>query len=497
MLVLGYMSVHLRTIVRIIESRLTIHFLVQAFCQAMVDKFSSIDMKSTTTKSVLELKGELKLICCNIDTWDLWTQFFDAHSSGDLINPETGEKYVDKNLEAPPVVREFFRCLQGLTESELQRCALHLLGRTPGRNLAYPKIFLKKPKNKAGTYSIRQWTDHRKHKTIAMRELDPLVPGFNFFNADGEINWAEWRAFKAAYHINGLSMRTLVKEHASTIISKTNKRTKKSELTDAEVNRYKMFLERKKAARFEGVARFCVVTSAVERVTFSKWNRTMSRSEVREDRRGCPFAIIDFRTLPGVNKTKPAGVAFYNPFMAKFQEFKSPAMREPRVWLWIVDAERLPAVVELYEATIKYEYNIYHSTYVPAKTEGIMAFPEARGVKQVGAICLLFLTLTEERDGRAPIKASTIFKKIYKGPASPPKELLQETLFSVFPAQELRMEFYVTLLRDLCAEGETVYNVAGGTKFMYAAMVSPHHTYERSFVNGCSGQLLYEACYVD
>ena len=69
---------------------------MQAFCQAMVDKFSSIDMKSTTTKSVLELKGELKLICCNIDTWDLWTQFFDAYNSGDLINPETGEKYVDK-----------------------------------------------------------------------------------------------------------------------------------------------------------------------------------------------------------------------------------------------------------------------------------------------------------------------------------------------------------------------------------------------------------------
>ena len=39
----------------------------------MVDKFSSIDMKSTSTKSVMELKGELRLICCNNDTWDLWT----------------------------------------------------------------------------------------------------------------------------------------------------------------------------------------------------------------------------------------------------------------------------------------------------------------------------------------------------------------------------------------------------------------------------------------
>ena len=313
MLVLLYMFVHLRTIVRIIGSRLTFPFPVQAFCQAMVDKFSSIDMKSTTTKSVLELEGELKLICCNIDTWDLWTQYFDAHSSGDLINPETGEKYTDKNLDAPPVVREFFRCLQGLTESELQRCALPLLGRTRGRNLAYPKIFLKRSKNKAGTYSIRQWTDHQKQKTIAMRELDLLVPEFHFFNIDGEINWAEWRAFKAAYHINGLSMRSLVKEHASTLKSKTNKRTKKSELADAELTRYMMFLERKKAARFEGVARFCVVTNGMERVTFSKWDGTMSRSEVREDRRGCPFAIMDFRIMPGVNKSKSPGCCFLQP----------------------------------------------------------------------------------------------------------------------------------------------------------------------------------------
>ena len=74
----------------------------------MVDKFSSIDMKSTTTKSVLELKGELRLICCNNDTWELWTQFFNAHSSDDMVNPNIKEKHnVDKSAEAPPLLREF------------------------------------------------------------------------------------------------------------------------------------------------------------------------------------------------------------------------------------------------------------------------------------------------------------------------------------------------------------------------------------------------------
>ena len=63
--------------------------MLHAFCDTMVDNFSFIDMKSTTTKLVLELKGELHLICCNKDTWELWTQFFDAHSLGDQVNPNT------------------------------------------------------------------------------------------------------------------------------------------------------------------------------------------------------------------------------------------------------------------------------------------------------------------------------------------------------------------------------------------------------------------------
>ena len=129
-----------------------IHFLcdLQAFCDVMVDKFSSINMKSTTTNSVLELKGELRLICCNRDTWELWTQFFDAHSSGDLVNPDTKEKYcAEKTCECPPLLREFFRSLQGLTELELKRCAVHALENTLERTLSYPEKFFEKAKAQA------------------------------------------------------------------------------------------------------------------------------------------------------------------------------------------------------------------------------------------------------------------------------------------------------------------------------------------------------------
>ena len=457
----------------------------QEFCNAMVDKFSSIDMKSTTTKSVLELKGELRLICCSEGTWETWTTFFDSHSAGDLVNPETEEKYnAVKDAEAPPILREFFRPLQGLTETELHRCAVHLLGNTVGRTLPYPKIFLKRPKHKPGTFYIKEWCEHRKMKTNAMRELAELLPEKELFDAQGDIDWAKWREFKAEYNINGASMRSLVKEHVSVLKQKANKRAKKTEPDPEDLQKYINFLERKRNAKFGGMARFCEVTTGVTTTGFSKWDGNTSRAEVREDRRGCPFAMIDFRGIPGSSRQGARGMPFYEPFMTRFAEHRSPAMREPHVWLWIVEQDKVHAINDLYENSIKHEYNLFHSTYVPAKTEGISAINEARGHKQVGAVSLIFLTYKTSRHGREPVKANSIFKKIYSIPHPADKELFQETLYSVFPALELRMEFYISILQSLAMDGETVYNVFGGSKFIYAAMVSAVAAfYERPSVN--------------
>lgn len=71
---------------------------------------------------------------------------------------------------------------------EFQRCAVHLLGKTVDRRLTYPKIFLKRPKNKADIYSIRDWCDHRKLKIVALKELRALSL-FQLFHADSDINW--------------------------------------------------------------------------------------------------------------------------------------------------------------------------------------------------------------------------------------------------------------------------------------------------------------------
>jgi hypothetical protein len=61
--------------------------------------------------------------------WQKWKTVFERHESGDLIDPDTLEKYnkVPKFKPLKPLLREFFRSLQGLTESEIEKAATHML----------------------------------------------------------------------------------------------------------------------------------------------------------------------------------------------------------------------------------------------------------------------------------------------------------------------------------------------------------------------------------
>jgi hypothetical protein len=137
-------------------------------------------------------------------------------------------------------------------------------------------------------------------------------------------------------------------------------------------------------------------------------------------------------------------ISHFNEYCVKtFKSFRSPALLEPNVWLWIVDQERSTSVVDLYNSTMDVEYDIFYSTYVPVKTEG-----------------------------RLPVKAKNVFKKIHQLPPPHPKELMDEAMYATYPAYELRMDFYVGVLKAVTVMNETVYNVFGGNKFVYAALVS-------------------------
>ena len=93
-------------------------------------------------------------------------------------------------------------------------------------------------------------------------------------------------------------------------------------------------------------------------------------------------------------------------------------------------------------------------------------------MKQVEAVQLYFFTHKSSPTGRLSIKANVVFKKLYSLPAPHSKKHMEETMYTIYPAYELRMDFYIGILKALTVINETVYNVFRSTKFVYATLVS-------------------------
>jgi hypothetical protein len=98
---------------------------VNASCVAIANMFSSINMTSTTTKSMFELEGEIILISCSNETWEMWTTLCDAHNEGNLVNQQSLKIYIiEKDANALPISKELFRPLQRLKKLKLH--SIHL-----------------------------------------------------------------------------------------------------------------------------------------------------------------------------------------------------------------------------------------------------------------------------------------------------------------------------------------------------------------------------------
>ena len=90
-------------------------------------------------------------------------------------------------------------------------------------------------------YSIEEWCDHIRVKTVVMRELNELMQKMGLFHADSEINWAKWKEFKVLNNINDALMHSLVKEHIFVLKLKRNIRFKKTKMEHEELQQYISF----------------------------------------------------------------------------------------------------------------------------------------------------------------------------------------------------------------------------------------------------------------
>ena len=278
---------------------------MQDFKYQMINKFSSIDNASHKQKKYNELRGEIYLITTSDSVWARWKRVFEKHETGALIDPNTGSLYnqTSRFKQMKPLVREFFRALQGLSETEMGKAAFHILHVEPTakRCWVHPKIVFTKPKIFVPScYTMKEWTENRKKKTTIVQELQKLVPEKKLI-VDGEVDEAHWRAFKAEYKFTSASMAALMREAGddflkSKLVKGRNNRALPKHLAQAFSN----FTKKKKIVSFEGDAQFNLVT--LEPLRIQGWPGSDARKTIRTKAGNrFPFAMIDFKNILGAS----------------------------------------------------------------------------------------------------------------------------------------------------------------------------------------------------
>ena len=61
---------------------------------------------------------------------------------------------------------------------------------------------------------------------------------------------------------------------------------------------------------------------------------------------------------------------------------------------------------------------------------------------------------------------------MYSLPTPHPKKLIEETMYAIYLTYDLRMKFYIGILKALTGMSETIYNVFEGIKLVYPTLVS-------------------------
>ena len=450
-------------------------FHMQYFKYQMINKFSSIDNACHKQKKYNELRGEIYLITASDHVWLKWKTVFEKHETGDLIDPDTGLRFsaTARFKQLKPLMREFFRTLQGLSEREMGKAATHILHVEPSakRCWVHPKIVFSKPKSFVPScYTMKEWSENRKKKTIIVQELHKIVPEMNLF-VDGEVHEANWRAFKAEYKFTSASMAALIREAGEDFLrSKLVKGGKNRALADHTTRAFSNFIKEKKIVSFEGDAHFNLVT--LEPPKIQGWPGVDARKAIRTnagDR--FPFGMIDFRNIPGSSFEGTMSTPFYEPFLSKFVDYASPKFREVDIWLWIVEDRRAEQVYEIVRK-LQPDYAVSKSHYIAAPAEGAYTTLKDKKTKVVDVLCLYFVYKANFlKVHNHPINRMEKLFQVAEGLGAS-KSLYDEAKYANYTADELRMEFYVRIMRVLTRRGDSIFNVFGGSKPIYAGMVS-------------------------
>ena len=171
------------------------------------------------------VKSELRMITVEDSHFAMWKEFIEKHHRGELINPDTGDMYKDRapfTLSSKfQLTREFFKHFGHFTNADFKVYVQHLLGRTPDRMSAYPKVTVHKTALvHASHHTGHEWVERRKRKQVVMEELVELQPDLKFIRADVSVDGDEWRNWKLDHRVSSGTYNILLYLPGSQYFSK-------------------------------------------------------------------------------------------------------------------------------------------------------------------------------------------------------------------------------------------------------------------------------------
>jgi hypothetical protein len=174
--------------------------------------------------------------------------------------------------------------------------------------------------------------------------------------------------------------------------------------------------------------------------------------------------------FPGHKFEGTMSAPFYEPFFSKFVGYSSPRLREVDVWLWIVEDRKSEQVYDIVRK-LQPEYAVSKSHYVATPVEGAYITMKDSKTNIVNVLCLYFVYKAELlKTPNHPIGRMDRFFQVSEGLGTS-RSFYDEAKYANYPMDELRMEFYLRMMRTLTKRGDFIFNIFGGSKPIYAAMV--------------------------
>jgi hypothetical protein len=187
------------------------------------------------------------------------------------------------------------------------------------------------------------------------------------------------------------------------------------------------------------------------------------------------LGVVDFRSLPGIEKKDTSTVdrPYFLEVISAMKDTSEPAFIDVASWLFICrdEKEETQVINYIQNDDVLTTYSIQYSVYTAGKNDRLLDLPAAKTPRKV---FLLFL--------KSPINQNHVkIPAEFNCPETPrymKVHAYSELEYRIYNT-ELRMEFYLWLVKMFVKSGQSIFSGFAGGKLTCAAVVSPFTAIQR------------------